>query len=103
MTKNAMRIVPRTLFTKSLELSGPVVVKGDVAVVTLVLVVVVLDDVVFVVDEAAVLEVVVFVVVEGLVVVGNDDVEVWVVVCPGDVVVSIDVVTLVVVRVVVFK
>ena len=103
MTKNAMRIVPRTLFTKSLELSGPVVVKGDVAVVTLVLAVVVLDDVVFVVDEAAVLEVVVFVVVEGLVVVGNDDVEVWVVVCPGDVVVSIDVVTLVVVRVVVFK
>ena len=103
MTKNAMRIVPRTLFTKSLELSGPVVVKGDVAVVTLVLAVVVLDDVVFVVDEAVVLEVVVFVVVEGLVVVGNDDVEVWVVVCPGDVVVSIDVVTLVVVRVVVFK
>ena len=104
MTKNAMRIVPRTLFTKSLELSGPVVVKGDVAVVTLVLaVVVLLDDVVFVVDEAVVLEVVVFVVVEGLVVVGNDDVEVWVVVCPGDVVVSIDVVTLVVVRVVVFK
>ena len=103
MTKNAMRIVPRTLFTKSLELSGPVVVKGDVAVVTLVLAVVVLDDVVFVVDEAAVLVVVVFVVVEGLVVVGNDDVEVWVVVCPGDVVVSIDVVTLVVVRVVVFK
>ena len=102
MTKNAMRIVPRTLFTKSLELSGPVVVKGDVAVVTLVLAVVVLD-VVFVVDEAVVLEVVVFVVVEGLVVVGNDDVEVWVVVCPGDVVVSIDVVTLVVVRVVVFK
>lgn len=103
MTKNAMRIVPRTLFTKSLELSGPVVVKGDVAVVTLVLAVVVLDDVVFVVDEAVVLVVVVFVVVEGLVVVGNDDVEVWVVVCPGDVVVSIDVVTLVVVRVVVFK
>ena len=103
MTKNAMRIVPRTLFTKSLELSGPVVVKGDVAVVTLVLAVVVLDDVVFVFDEAVVLEVVVFVVVEGLVVVGNDDVEVWVVVCPGDVVVSIDVVTLVVVRVVVFK
>ena len=103
MTKNAMRIVPRTLFTKSLELSGPVVVKGDVAVVTLVLAVVVLDDVVFVVDEAVVLEVVVFVVVEGLVVVGNDDVEVWVVVCPDDVVVSIDVVTLVVVRVVVFK
>ena len=99
MTKNAMRIVPRTLFTKSLELSGPVVVKGDVAVVTLVLAVVVLDDVVFVVDEAVVLEVVV----EGLVVVGNDDVEVWVVVCSGDVVVSIDVVTLVVVRVVVFK
>ena len=103
MTKNAMRIVPRTLFTKSLELSGPVVVKGDVAVVTLLLAVVVLDDVVFVVDEAAVLEVVVFVVVEGLVVVGNDDVEIWVVVCSGDVVVSIDVVTLVVVRVVVFK
>ena len=103
MTKNAMRIVPRTLFTKSLELSGPVVVKGDVAVVTLVLAVVVLDGVVFFVDEAVVLEVVVFVVVEGLVVVGNDDVEVWVVVCPGDVVVSIDVVTLVVVRVVVFK
>ena len=103
MTKNAMRIVPRTLFTKSLELSGPVVVKGDVAVVTLVLAVVVLDDVVFVVDEAVVLVIVVFVVVEGLVVVGNDDVEVWVVVCPGDVVVSIDVVTLVVVRVVVFK
>ena len=43
------------------------------------------------------------VLVEGLVVVGNDDVEVWVVVCSGDVVVSIDVVTLVVVRVVVFK
>ena len=103
MTKNAMRIVPRTLFTKSLELSGPVVVKGDVAVVTLVLAVVVLDDVVFVVDGAVVLEVVVFVVVEGLVVVSNDDVEVWVVVCSGDVVVSIDVVTLVVVRVVVFK
>ena len=103
MTKNAMRIVPRTLFTKSLELSGPVVVKGDVAVVTLVLAVVVLDDVVFVVDEAVALVVVVLVVVEGLVVVGNDDVEVWVVVCPGDVVVSIDVVTLVVVRVVVFK
>ena len=103
MTKNAMRIVPRTLFTKSLELSGPVVVKGDVAVVTLVLAVVVLDDVVFVVDEAVVLEVVVFVVVERLVVVGNDDVEIWVVVSSGDVVVSIDVVTLVVVRVVVFK
>ena len=99
MTKNAMRIVPRTLFTKSLELSGPVVVKGDVAVVTLVLAVVVLDDVALVVDEAVVLEVVV----EGLVVVGNGDVEVWVVVCSGDVVVSIDVVTLVVVRVVVFK
>ena len=75
MTKNTMRVVPRAWFTKSLGLSDPVVVKGDVAVVTLVLTVVVLDNVVFLVDKGAVLEVVVSVVVEVLVVVGNDDVE----------------------------
>ena len=97
MTKNTMRVVPRALFTKSLGLSGPVVVKGDVAVVTLVLTVVVLDNVVFLVDEAVVFEVVVAVVVDVLVVIGNDDVNVWVVVFLGDVVVFIDVVTLVVV------
>ena len=103
MTKNTMRAVPRAWFTQSLGLSGPVVVKGDVAVVTLVLTVVVLDNVVFLVDEAVVREVVVSVVVEVLVVVGNDDVEAWVVVCSGDVFVFIDVVTLVVVTVGVFK
>ena len=103
MTKNTMRVVPRAWFTTSLELSGPVVVKGDVAVVTLVLPVVVLDNVVFLVDEAVVLEVVVSVVVEVLVVVGNDDVEVWVVVGSCDVVVFIDVVILVVATVVVLK
>ena len=103
MTKNTMRAVPRAWFTQSLGLSGPVVVKGDVAVVTLVLTVVVLDNVVFLVDEAVVLEVVVSVVVEVLVVIGDDDVEVWVVVCSGDVFVFIDVATLVVVTVGVFK
>ena len=103
MTKITMRVVPRALFTKSLGLSGPVVVNGDVAVVTLVFTVVVLDNVVFLVDEAVVLEVVVAVVVDVLVVIGNDDVEVWVVVCLDDVVVFIDVVTLVVVTVGVFK
>ena len=77
MTNNAMRTVPRTWFTKSLELSGPVVVRGDVGVVTLVMTAVVLDDVDFVVDGADVLEVAVFVVVEAVVVVGKCDVEVW--------------------------
>lgn len=103
MTKNTIRVVPNAWFTKLLGLSGPVEVKGDVAVVTLVLTVVVLDNVVFLVDESVVLEVVVSVVVDVLVVVGNDDVEVWVVVCLGEVVAFNDVVTLVVVTVVVFK